>query len=44
MAKVKLTKLIHTWPAAMLVFGAALTLVWLAVLLWLPIHLLLQLV
>ncbi len=36
----KLMKIIGQWPLAMIIFGGALTLVWLAVLIWLPLRLL----
>jgi hypothetical protein len=36
----KLTKITEHWPLALIVFGGALTLVWLAVLIWLPLRLL----
>jgi hypothetical protein len=36
----KLMKIINQWPLALIVFGGVLTLVWLAVLIWLPLRLL----
>jgi hypothetical protein len=36
----KLMKIINQWPLALIIFGGALTLVWLAVLIWLPLRLL----
>jgi hypothetical protein len=38
--KNKLTKIIDQWPLVLIIFGGALTLVWLAVLIWLPLRLL----
>ena len=38
--KNKLMKIIEQWPLALVVFGGMLTLVWLAVLIWLPLRLL----
>lgn len=38
--KNKLTKIIDQWPLILIIFGGALTLVWLAVLIWLPSRLL----
>ena len=36
----KLTKIIDQWPLALIIFGGVLTLVWIAVLIWLPLRLL----
>jgi hypothetical protein len=35
-----LMKITEQWPVALIVVGVALTLVWLAVLIWVPLHLL----
>jgi hypothetical protein len=36
----KLKKILDQWPLALIIFGGVLTLVWLAVLIWLPLRLL----
>jgi hypothetical protein len=35
-----LTKTINRWPVALIMLGGALTLFWLALLIWFPMHLL----
>lgn len=36
----KVIKITDQWPLALIIFGGVLTLVWLAVLIWLPLRLL----
>jgi hypothetical protein len=38
--KNKLMKIINRWPMALIVFGIALTVVWVALLIWFTLHLL----
>ena len=35
-----LTKIMDQWPVVLVAFGAVLTLVWLGLLIWYPLHLL----
>jgi hypothetical protein len=38
--KNKLMKVIERWPLALVIFGLALTVIWLIALLWVPLYLL----